>query len=144
METKTTSGNIEDVENQCCRGGASLIAAARQMIGDLDPDAASSNWGRRLPAHSLLRCSCTDGGKYLLPLGRSCIANEVVYHMQMIESFILRELDTAIALHHAIDNILYWGVDEREIYIKGVLHKIAEWEMRMGGKERKKNGEGDE
>ena len=53
------------------------------------------------------------------------------------------DLDTAVALH-AVDNILDWAIDERKIYMKGVLRKIAEREAGMGGKKRKKDGEGDE
>ena len=60
--------------------------------------------------------------------------------MHMIKSFAIRDLDTAIALH-AVDNILDWDIDERKIYMKGVLRKIAEREAGMG---RKKDGEGDE
>ena len=61
-------------------------------------------------------------------------ANEVVYHMHMIKLFAIRDLDNAVALHHAVDNILNWGVDERKIYMKVVLRKIAEREAGMGRK----------
>lgn len=106
VETKTTSGNIEDVENQCCRGGASLVTAARQMIGDSDPDAASSSRGADIQSIAFSIALVPTVANIFCHWAEVISANEVVYHMHMIKSFAIRDLDTAIALHHAVDNIL--------------------------------------
>lgn len=134
VETKTTSGNVEDVENQCCRGGASLVAAARQMIGDSDPDAAGSSRGADFQSIAFSVALVPTVANIFCHWAEVISANEVVYHMHMIKSFAIRDLDNAIRLHHAVDNVLDWGVDERKIYMKGVLRKIAEREAGLGRK----------
>ena len=150
VETKTTSGTIEDVENQCCRGGAAFVAAARTMIHDADPDAARSSRGADFQSIAFSVALVPTLANIFCHWAEVKSPEEVVYHMHIIKSYAIRDMDSATALHHSVDNILDWGVGDRKRNMQEVLRKIAERNAGTGKRKRKKaaneeeGGEGEE
>ncbi len=142
IETKT-NGTIEDTENQCSRGGASLVCAARIMIHDSDPDFNTST-GPDMQSMAFSVALVPTVANIFCHWAEVKSAEDVVYHMHLIKSFALRNKEGAIGLHRAMNNILDWGTGDRKSRMKEVLRKIHERTEATGRKKRKNaNGEGD-
>ena len=59
--------------------------------------------------------------------------------MHLLKAFALREEDSCVALMHAVNNILDWGLDARLTSITGILHKIHKLTAEKGAIKRKRS-----
>lgn len=140
VETKS-NGTIEDAENQACRGGASLVCATRLMLRDSDPNGTTTKTGADLASIAFSIALVPTVAHIFCHWAEVKSADEVVYHMHMIEAFAVRNKESAFAFHSAINNILDWGTDERKVQMQGVLNKIHDQTENTGLNKRKKASE---
>lgn len=138
VETKTR-GTIEETENQCCRGGAALVCAARQMIHDSDPDASQDGPDIQSIAFSLALVPTL--AHIFVHWAHIDTHGGLVYHMHYVTGFPLRNKDSLVDLFRAVNNILDWGTDERKTFIKGVLKKLHDLKEKEAGKGSEKQAE---
>lgn len=142
VETKT-NGPIEDVENQCCGGGAPLVCATRIMIHDSDPDTVTRSHGPDSQSIAFSVALVPSCANIFCHWAEAKSAEEIVYHMHLIKTFALRDDDSVVGFHRAINNILDWGTHDRKMRMKEVLCKIHRRTDLTGSKKRKKaRGEG--
>jgi len=142
VETKV-SGPIEDAENQCCRGGASLVCAARTMICDADPDAVATSYGPDFESIAFSVALVPTCANIFCHWAEVRSDEKVVYHMHMIKTFALRDKEQIIGFQRAINNILDWGTNDRLMHMKAVLRKLHNRAGSTGKNKRKKVNEKD-
>ena len=142
VETKTTGG-IEDVEIQCCRGGAALVRCTRQLIEDSDPDAFAAKHGADLESMAFSLALVPTCANIYYHWANRDVDGQVLYHMHFLRTFALRDEDACARLLYVVNNILDWGLDARLISVKKTLDKIHSLTAEPGPKKRKRDNHGE-
>ena len=137
VETKT-SGTIEEVEIQCCRGGAALVRCARQLIEDSDPEAFAAKHGPDLESMAFSLALVPTCAQIYYHWANRDEDGRIVYHMHFLKSFALRNEDACVGLLQFVNNILDWGLDARLISVKRTLDKIHLLTAEQGPNKRKR------
>lgn len=137
VETKT-NGTIEEVEIQCCRGGAAFVRCARQLIEDSDPDAFAAKHGPDLQSMAFSLALVPSTAHIYYHWANKDIDGQVRYHMHFLKSFSLRDEDACAKLLSVVNNILDWGLDARLISVRKTLDKIHLLTAEPGPKKRKR------
>ena len=155
VETKT-NGTIEEVANQCCRGGAAFVRCARQLIEDSDGDAFAAKYGPDLESMAFSLALVPSCANIYYHWANRDVDGKVLYHMHFLESFALQSQNACAGLLHYVNNILDWGLDARLIAVKNTLdkihllteekgpekgHKKRKWAKSTGGQQSDKHGE---
>ncbi|KAK0506903.1 hypothetical protein JMJ35_010603 [Cladonia borealis] len=143
VETKT-SGTMQEVTIQCCRGGAAFVRCTRQLIQDSDPKAFDKQQGPDLHSMAFSLALVPDCANIYYHWAHKDSGGQLCYHMHFLKQFALRDEDSCVALMRAVNNILDWGLDARLTYIKGILHKIQTITAEKGAKKRKRSTVGAE
>ena len=137
VETKT-NGTIEEVEIQCCRGGAAFVRCARQLIEDSDPDAFAAKHGPDLESMAFSLALVPSCANLYYHWANRDEDGQVLYHMHFLESFALRGKEGCVGLLRNVNNILDWGLDARLISVKRTLNKIHSLTAEQGPNKRKR------
>ena len=137
VETKT-NGTIEEVEIQCCRGGAALVRCSRQLIEDSDPDAFAAKHGPDLESMAFSLALVPSCAHIYYHWANRDVDGQVLYHMHFLKSFALRDEDACVGLLHVVNNILDWGLDARLISVKKILDEIHSLTTEKAPKKRKR------
>lgn len=138
VETKT-NGTMEEVEIQCCRGGAAFVRCTRQLIEDSDPKAFAAQDGPDLESMAFSLALVPTCAQIFYHWANKGSDGRVRYHMHLFEAFALRNQDNCVALMRAVNNILDWGLDARLTSITGILHRIRTLTAEKGAKKRKRS-----
>ncbi len=138
VETKT-NGLMEEVEIQCCRGGAAFVRCTRQLIEDSDPDAFAAQYGPDLESMAFSLALVPTYAQIFYHWANKGSDGRVRYHIHLLKAFALRDEDSYVALLRAVNNILDWGLDARLTSITGVLHKIHALTAEKSAKKRKRS-----
>ena len=138
VETKT-KGTIEEVEIQCCRGGAAFVRCTRQLVKDSNPEAFDAQPGPDLYSMAFSLALVPTLAQIYYHWANIGSDGQVRYHMHLLDSFALRKEDSCVGLQRAVNNILDWGLDARLTYIKGILDKIHTLTAENGAKKRKRS-----
>ena len=137
VETKT-NGTMEEVEIQCCRGGAAFVRCARQLIEDSDPEAFAAKHGPDLESMAFSLALVPTCAQIYYHWANRDEDGRIIYHMHFLKSFALRDEDACERLLHVVNNILDWGLDARLISVKSTLGKIHSLTEEQGPKKRKR------
>lgn len=143
VETKT-NGTMQEVEPQCCRGGAAFVRCTRQLIEDSDPKDFAAQHGPDLNSMAFSLALIPDCANIFYHWANKDSDGQVRYHMHLLKPFALRDEDSCVALMRAVNNILDWGLDARLTYITGILQKIHTLTAGKGAKKRKRSTVGAE
>ena len=138
VETKI-NGTMQEVEIQCCRGGAAFVRCTRQLIQDSDPKAYKAQRGPDLHSMAFSIALVPDFANIYYHWVNTNSNGQVCYHMHLLKPFAIRDEDSCVALMRAVNNILDWGLDARLTYIKGVLDEIHTLTAKKGAKKRKRS-----
>ena len=137
VETSTIA-QIEELELQCCVGGAAFVRCARQLIEDSDPDAFAAKHGPDLESIAFSLVLVPSCAQIYYHWANRDIDGRVLYHMHFLKSFALRNEDACVGLLQFVNNILDWGLDARLISVKRTLDKIHSLTAEQGPNKRKR------
>ncbi|KAL8808575.1 MAG: hypothetical protein Q9200_004238 [Gallowayella weberi] len=146
VEAKT-SGNFEDGVNQACVTGAAMVEALRKLKVLADPPKPKAKGTKdktKLPKDgAIFDTGSIAFSMVLMPkfaeinvhwVEISKQGEKVTYHMTSIGSYALKYPESLKACRAAANNILDWGLGERNRDIKGLLKKILDREAKMAAK----------
>ena len=138
VEAKT-NGTMQEVEIQCCRGGAAFVRCTRQLIEGSNPKAFAAQYGPDLGSLAFSLALIPECAHIFYHWANRGSDGQVRYHMHLLKAFALRDEDSCVALMRAVNNILDWGLDARLTSITGILHKIHILTAEKGAKKRKRS-----
>ncbi|KAL9128680.1 MAG: hypothetical protein Q9217_002673 [Psora testacea] len=131
IEGKADRGQLAEAQNQACRGGATLVNAARlflERIGVTDVDSAdertvvfSATMSPAIMEISIHWAEITKDG--------------VRYHMNELVTRVFREDDQLVDLRRMLHNIINWGCNTRRKDLDTFHRKLHEFQIQETLKE---------
>lgn len=118
---------ITEVEEQCCRGGAALVKAGRQIV-ELS-GASISDIGADMKTAVFSLALVPQFASMFVHWAEVQEPDVVIYHMHFVKDYSLRREGGVTELRHDIDNVLDWMVLERKNWLKTVLGDIIKREQ---------------
>lgn len=113
---------IKELEGQCARGGAALVNAVRH-VGLAGGEKIMAQGADR---ESLIYTFAMSGDIAYLHVHWAFVQGmDVTFHMHLMQEFSLRNGAGIMEMRGALNNILDWTVGDRQVWIKGLLRKIA-------------------
>ena len=138
LEFKGYQGTIVDAENQACRGGAAIVQATRTMEVEAGLVIGNNEYNDGSFAFSL--AMDPNDAKLYVHWAEYSQSPKIIYHMQMLDSFCLKLPPQVDRLRVTLNNVLDWGVLQRQAYIKTLLSPIQDKLVKTSaGKTPKKN-----
>ena len=123
VEFKGSGNDIYKAEMQACRGGAALVNAMRMFkAGFVKID---NDHLQKVPCMAFSLAVNTTNASLWVHWAQPN-DEEIVYNMNMIALYQLREAEGLVKLRHDIDNILDWGTGARVDYLKAMFKKHAD------------------
>ena len=134
-----TSGTLEEAENQCCRGGATMVNARRQFNDHIRSSSSSSS--SHIASHNSSDGSYADLNSCAFSLALTpSIAHlyihwaeirldkEVFYHMTLMDTYSMMKPSgkDIQSLRHDINNVLNWGILQRKNTIQQTMKTMKE------------------
>ncbi|KAL8689791.1 MAG: hypothetical protein Q9224_004560 [Gallowayella concinna] len=125
IEGKSYQGNLLDAQNEACRGGATLVSAARRLLATLgDPDVCGADT-RTFVFSATLSPGLMD---IWVHWAEVLSTNELpLYHMNKIMSKAIDEETSFGQLRKALHNILDWGCGSRLADLQRLYPAIQSW-----------------
>ena len=130
IEGKSDRGSQAEAENQVCRGGATLINAARQLLERIGmPDDSATGPDQRTFVYSAtLSPGLMDIWVHWAELRAT---GGPIFHMHVLESVSLKSPGAVGKLRRITHNILDWGCVDRSPSLRKIYDQIYEYERRQ-------------
>ena len=130
IEGKSDSGSQAEAENQVCRGGATLVNAARQLFERIGmPDESATGPDQRTFVYSAtLSPGLMDIWVHWAELR---VTGGPLFHMHVIESVSLKSPGAVGKLRRITHNILDWGCVDRSPSLGKIYNQVYEYERKQ-------------
>ena len=127
IEVKPDGGSMEECRNQACRGGATLVNAARGFMKKLGPSVENIGPDRDTYVYSAVMDA--DFMEWYVHWAEVCADGKIKYHMDWTKAVMFREEDTLRKLRGPVHSILEWGLFKRLPMLKERYDLILEAEQ---------------
>ncbi|KAL8957843.1 MAG: hypothetical protein Q9193_004987 [Seirophora villosa] len=115
---------MDEVQAQCCRGGAALLHATRKMMEASGADVYQP--GADLDSFVFSLALIPSTATLFMHWAEVKGGKRVFYHMNDVTMYHLRKDNAKAQLRHDLNNILEWMLYERLPWIKTILDAIHE------------------
>lgn len=140
IEGKAGQGSSAEAENQACRGGATLVNAARMLkaIVGLEQSTIGAD-----PASFLFSVTMSPNTLDIWVHWCHFDGREERFHMNNVASWTLKRPNTLWEIRQMLHNILEWGANNRYAKRKALhdaIHRFAVTEAAKGKKRKRDDG----
>lgn len=115
---------VDEVQAQCCRGGAALVHATRKMVEASGADVFQPGADMNTFVFSVALIPST--ATLFIHWAEVKDDKNVLYHMNEVNMYQLKKTNAKESLRHDVNNILEWMLYQRLTWIKTILNDIHE------------------